>query len=82
MLMVTVRGASNAKVSSSSPSWRVVTVQGTEAVTALGPGCRTARTVLRPAAVKSSVAFKALLSGAQSVCRTKASKPVVRVPGR
>ena len=82
MLMVTVRGASNAKVSSSSPSWRVVTVQGTEAVTALEPGCRTTRTVLRPAAVKSSVAFKALLSGAQSVCRTKASKPVVRVPGR
>ena len=35
--MVTVQGASNAKVSSSSPSWRVVTVQGTEAVTAWGP---------------------------------------------
>ena len=33
--MVTVQGASNAKVSSSSPSWRVTTVQGTEAVTAL-----------------------------------------------
>ena len=43
---------------------------------------RDGKKVERPAAVKSSVAFKALLSGAQSVCRTKVSKPVVRVPGR